>query len=279
MVLRLIELGYPLDEVLCCDTTMEFPSMYRHIEKVRAVVEAAGVKFTLLRSPHDFAWWLTQHPAQRPEDHPDYGKLGLGWPGVYSRWCTKQLKVKIINDHLRELRELYDLRQYIGIAADEQDRLDRKSNQGKAKIYPLDDWGWAEADAMHYCNAKGYDWEGLYKIFKRVSCWCCPFQPLEELRKMRMYFPELWHDLLYLDRQQFRGYKGGRSVAELDKRFALEEVLEAAGERIDNRAFYTDLKRHLAGEVTAEQILQERHEKREAEIAAKQVPGQQSLFD
>ena len=279
MVLRLIELGYPLHEVLCCDTTMEFPAMYRHIEKVRAVVEAAGVKFTMLRSPHDFEYWLTQHPTERPEDHPYYGELGMGWPGIYTRWCTGHLKIKIIDNYLRDLRDRYDLRQYIGLAADEQHRLSRKNNKSGNMIHPLVEWGWTEDDAMRYCSDKGYDWEGIYKIFDRVSCWCCPFQPLPELRKLRTHFPELWHDLLILDGKQFLSYKNGRSVADLEKRFALEEVLEAAGERIDNRAFYTDLKRHLAGEVTAEQILQERHEKREAEIAAKQVPGQQSLFD
>ena len=35
MLLRMIELGEHIDEVVCCDTYKEFPAMYRHIEKVR----------------------------------------------------------------------------------------------------------------------------------------------------------------------------------------------------------------------------------------------------
>ena len=32
-------------------------------------------------------------------------------------------------------------------------------------------------------------------IFSRVSCWCCPLQSLEELRKLYRYFPDLWRQL------------------------------------------------------------------------------------
>lgn len=258
LVLRLIELGKPLDEVLCCDTTMEFPAMYRHIEKVRAVVEAAGIKFTLLRAEHDFEYYLTEHMANREEGSRYYGLPGYGWPGVFSRWCTKALKVKIINDYLRDLRSRYNIRQYVGLAADEQDRLERKNNQSTEKIYPLVRWGWTEKDALEYCYSHGYDWEGLYELFERVSCWCCPLQPLDELRTLRRQFPELWQELLYLDKRQMKPFKDGRTVMDLDKRFALEDALESAGESIKNRAFFSDLKRLLAEEVTIDEIIEDR---------------------
>lgn len=291
MVLRLIELGYPLDEVLCCDTTMEFPAMYRHIEKVKAVVEAAGIKFTTLKAEHNFEWHAIHYPLQKEDallsrinkELPVYGK---GWPTSRIRWCTKELKITLIHNYIKELKTTYSLRQYVGIAADEQDRLKRPDAKKDGKLYPLDEWGWAEADAMAYCRRKGYDWDGLYKIFKRVSCWHCPLQPLNELKALYKYFPALWADLLEMDkkirahfgRSSLAEFKAGYSVADLEKRFDLEEALEAAGEKITNRAFYTDLKRLLAGEITIEGILQERHEKRTKEIEAKQIPGQQSLF-
>lgn len=258
MVLMLIELGYPLDEVICCDTTMEFPAMYRHIQKVRDVVEGAGIKFTMLRSEHDFEWFLTEHMPEREEGSRYYGLPGYGWPGVHSRWCTKALKVKIINDYIRDLRSRYDIMQYVGIAADEQYRLDRKSNQQKGKIYPLVEWGWPEAACLTYCYSHGYDWEGLYELFDRVSCWCCPLQPLSELRTLRREFPKLWLDLQDLDSRQMKPFKGGRRVIDLEKRFTLEEALEAAGESIKNRAFFNDLKRLLADEVTVDEIMEER---------------------
>lgn len=48
MLLRLLELGEQIDEVVFCDTYKEYPQMYRHIEKVKKIVEDAGVKFTTL---------------------------------------------------------------------------------------------------------------------------------------------------------------------------------------------------------------------------------------
>ena len=258
MVLMLIAQGYPLHEVVCCDTTMEFPAMYRHIEKVRAVVEAAGIKFTMLRSEHDFEYYLTQHMAKREEGSRYYGIPGYGWPGVMSRWCTKSLKVKLINDYIRDLRSRYNLNQYIGIAADEEDRLERKQNQQKGKIYPLAEWGWTEEACLAYCYGHGYDWEGLYELFERVSCWCCPLQPLGELRTLRRAFPDLWMELQDLDRRQMKPFKGGLRVLDLEKRFTLEDALESAGESIKNKAFYKDLKRLLADEATVDEIVEER---------------------
>ena len=183
---------------------------------------------------------------------------GYGWPGVFSRWCTKALKQAIITNHLRELRTQYDVYQYIGIAADEDYRVQRATNQNKWHIHPLREWGWAEADAMQYCRDKGYDWEGLYDIFKRVSCWCCPLQSLEDLRNLRKSFPDLWQKLLELDENQPKPYKSFLSVKQLGNRFALEEAFTENGYSITNRAFHTDCKRLLAGETTIEQIIQER---------------------
>lgn len=88
------------------------------------------------------------------------------------------LKTRIINRYLRELAKDYTLKQYIGIAADETRRI-RELN------YPLVDWGMAEADCLRFCKERGFDWEGLYEIFHRVSCWCCPLQSLDELRKLK----------------------------------------------------------------------------------------------
>ena len=84
------------------------------------------------------------------------------------------------------------------------------------------------------------------------------------MRTLRSQFPDLWQQLQDLDNRQMKPFKDGKSVLALEKRFALEDVLQADGESISNRAFFKDLKRHIAGEVTAEEILKERREKRAA---------------
>lgn len=268
MVLRMIELGYHIDEVLFCDTTMEFPGMIRHVEKVKAVIEAAGIKFVTLRSEHDFEYFLADVPVpNRKPTSSHYGEPGYGWPSHKIRWCTKHLKIELIKNHLSHLREGHEVIQYIGIAADEDYRLERENNQNPNHRHPLREWGWTEDDAMRYCREKGYDWEGLYEIFynektgrSRVSCWCCPLQAYDELRKLRKHFPDLWQELLRLDSRTWQTFAHGYKVPDFDKRFALEDALTAASHSIKNKKFFADLKRLLAEEVTIEQILVERTE-------------------
>lgn len=258
MLLRMMELGYQINEVLFCDTGMEFPAMLRHIERVRAVVESAGIKFTTLRGERSFEYLMSEHVAKRRKGSAEKG-LGYSWPDHLNRWCTLYLKTQVIAEYKRALRDCYSIIEYVGIAADEQYRLDRKTNQAEDKRHPLVDWGWSEADALAYCYANGYDWEGLYEHFKRVSCWCCPLSNLDELRILRKCYPELWQKLGELDAQTWRTFRpGGWSVARLDKRFALEEALTENGYPIKGKKFHSDLRRHCFEGVSIETIMGKR---------------------
>lgn len=107
----------------------------------------------------------------------------------------------------------------------------RESNKGHQ--HPLVDWNWTEADALKYCYDKGFDWEGLYKIFDRVSCWCFPLQPLKDLKGLWKNFPDLWNELNEMDKHTWRTFRADYSVEELTARFELEEQLEAEGKSIN----------------------------------------------
>ena len=230
--------------------------MLRHVERVKAIVEAKGIKFVTLRSEKNFEYLLTEQEVPNRKPGSDLvGVPGYGWPTAKTRWCTKLLKTSLIENHLRAIREEYNVIQYKGIAADEDYRMAREQNQNPNHRHPLRDWGWTEADALAYCRKLGFDWEGLYDIFKRVSCWCCPLKQYDELRKTRTYYPDLWAQLLELDARQGKTFAHGYSVADFDQRFALEDALTAAGHSIKNRKFFADLKLLLAGEATVDSIL------------------------
>ena len=136
------------------------------------------------------------------------------------------------------MRKEFNLIQYIGIAADEPYRV-------KQHHYPLVDWGMTEKDCLSYCLQRGFDWDGLYRIFERVSCWCCPLQPLEELRKLYRHCPELWEKLQYMDDHTWRQFRRDYSVCQLGLRFHLEEERLAQGLSIRNREFFSLLKERL----------------------------------
>lgn len=240
----MIELGEHIDEVVCCDTFKEFPAMYRHIEKVRKVVEDAGIKFTMLKSEKSFDYYMFEHMPKR-KNPALQGLKGLSWAGSRSRWCTSKLKIDIVNRYFADLRKQYNVIQCLGIAADEGYRLERENNKGDNKRFPLVEWGWSEQDALNYCYKHGYDWEGLYELFDRVSCWCCPLQPLSELRILYENFPDLWGELKDMDNRTWRKFRADYSVEELETRFNLEREFEAQDKSIKNKEFFNELKKSL----------------------------------
>lgn len=243
MLLKMIEKGIPVDYVLFCDTGIEFPQMYRHIDKVE---KETGITITRVTAYDTFENIMFNINVNRKPDSlisQKYGinQKGYGWPGPRTRWCTSRLKKRPADNFVRSFKQDYEIRHYIGIAADEQYRLERKTNQNLCHIHPLVDWGMDESSCLSYCYSKGYDWEGLYKYFKRVSCWCCPLQSLDELRVLRSKFPELWEKLKEWDNKNFRTFKAGYGVEELEIRFCFEEECIRAGKPIKGKKFMAEL--------------------------------------
>lgn len=219
MLLRMLELNMRVDEILFCDTGVEFPQMYEHIDKVEKYI---GREITRLKAAHDFEYYLLHYEPRRKK--AEQGKIGLGFSGPTVRWCTSYLKKDVIKSHFKGRNNII---QYVGIAADEAKRA-----KAADKKYPLIEWDWTEADALQYCYEKGFDWGGLYKIFNRVSCWCCPFMRIDGCRQLRKHFPELWQKLLEWQHQTWNKYKPTWTVDELDARFAREEEWEKMQQKL-----------------------------------------------
>ena len=85
------------------------------------------------------------------------------------------------------------------------------------------DWKVTEENALEYCYKKGFDWSGLYKKYKRVSCWNCPLQSLSDLKALWKYFPELWVRLIKMQDQSEWQFRKDYTLEELDERFRKEE--------------------------------------------------------
>ena len=231
LVIQMIERGMPIDCVISADTGMEFPEMYEHLAKVdEFLFRERGIHITTLRHPQGFEYLMFEKPMEKPRSIEKRQRLGLpmcgyGWPGFRVRWCTGRLKVRLIEKEITRLKKDRNVVQYIGIAADEAWRC-------KDKKYPLVDWGITEAQALQICYDHGFDFGGLYRIYHRASCWCCPMQRIDELRKLRKFHPQLWKHLRELDdraREQFGPgplgqFKPNWSVAALEERFAREEA-------------------------------------------------------
>lgn len=250
MLLRLMELNEPINEVIWCDTYKEFPEMYSHIAKVRKAVENAGIKFTELRAEHSFDYYMFEKYIDRKnvnvvEKYND--PLGYSWAGPHMRWCTRVLKLEVVSKYIKEIEKKYNVIQYIGIAADEQYRIERKISVGQR--HPLVEWNWTEQMCLDYCYSKGYDWNGLYTHFTRASCWCCPLQSLDNLRNLYRFYPKLWDELKDMDKKTWRNFRADFTVEQLEKRFVLENDRIEKGLTINPHSadFRTALKYALGG--------------------------------
>ena len=209
MLLRMIELNMQVDEIIFCDTGVEFPQMYDHLDKVEDYIKRP---ITRLSRPNSFEDMLLSHVKKN-------GTVGYSFPDFRNRWCTAYFKRDAIKSYLRQVRNEKQVIEYVGIAADEPKRI-------KDKRYPLVEWGWTEADCLRYCYERGFDWGGLYNVFRRVSCWCCPLKGLDELRQLRKHYPELWTKLIEWQGKTWRSFRSDYSVNDLELRFEKEEQVQ-----------------------------------------------------
>ena len=240
MLLRMLEEKMPVDIVVFVDTGLEFPQMYEHIDTLE---QYTGLQFVRLKAPQTFEYLFYEYSPPRKNPALE-GKVGLSWAGPQNRWCTARLKTRIIDRYVRDVRQDCEIVHHIGIAADEPKRI-------REKHYPLVEWGMTEADCLAYCKERGFTWGGLYDIFHRVSCWCCPLQSIGELRKLRKHFPELWQKLLYMDAHTWRNFRADYSAQQLEWRFNFEEAQIAAGLPIRGRAFHYALRDRLEKQAKA----------------------------
>jgi 3'-phosphoadenosine 5'-phosphosulfate sulfotransferase (PAPS reductase)/FAD synthetase len=215
MLHMMLERGEAVHSAVFFDTGWEFHEMAEHIDLVE---RKTGIKVVRLHPKKSFDYWMRLRPiiARVGPMKGKLHRLGNGWPSPMRRWCTRE-KVETIGRYQNTVPGCVPC---IGYGADEQ----RRVKPGPQR-YPLIEYGVSEADALAYCRRLGYQWGGLYDIFRRVSCWCCPLQSLRDLRLLRKHRPELWAELLRMDAETPEhnpGFKDYRTARELDARFARE---------------------------------------------------------
>jgi 3'-phosphoadenosine 5'-phosphosulfate sulfotransferase (PAPS reductase)/FAD synthetase len=216
MLHMMLERGENIHSAVFFDTGWEFPEMAAHIDLVE---QKTGIKVVRLKPKKSFEHWMYQQRivAKKGEMSGDIHRIGNGWPSPMRRWCTSK-KVDTITVYQNSIDNCVPS---IGYASDEIHRV----KPGKHR-YPLIEYGMTEADCIRYCRDLGYDWGGLYDIFDRVSCWCCPLQSLKDLRRLRKHRPELWQRLLEMDMRQPRhnpGFKEYATAIQLEIRFRKED--------------------------------------------------------
>lgn len=122
--------------------------------------------------------------------------LRTGFPMMGKCAVNKPCKVRPIHNRIKQLGEVT---QYVGIAADEAKRLERL--QGTDRISLLAKYEYTEQMAFELCEKYGL-LSPIYNFANRGGCWFCPNMRPCQLKNIRNNHPELWKKLLELEEQE-----------------------------------------------------------------------------
>jgi len=190
MLIRMVELGMTIDEVVFADTKLEFPEMYVYIKKVERYI---GRKITVLKEGDWDKWFYGKSTRGKTKGQMRGFPLGGCLPCWHSREAKFKPLNKFCNGNIR----------YLGYALDENSNVRKQKiaqyrfNGGKDKdyIYPLVDWRWTEKDCADYLKDKNLH-NPLYGRFTRTGCYLCPKQGKKSLFVLFKHYPDLWAKLL-----------------------------------------------------------------------------------
>ena len=214
MLIRMVEEGMPIDDIVFIHVMAtptlggEFPEMYEYIHRMERYIDR---KITIVQSVLDFDTVF----------HRTYQKgkwVGniYGFPRTCGAWCNSRLKIRTIHKHYKTYGEHI---RYIGLAADEPERIAKLEPFCRT---PLAEWGMTEQDCIGFLKKRDM-LNPLYQKFRRLGCWFCVKQSLGSLRVLRRDYPEYWAMLLEWDKESFRTFKPEYTVADLERRFSMED--------------------------------------------------------
>ncbi len=239
------ELGWPLDrivhaEVWATDTIpADLPPMVEFKVKAdRIIKERWGIEVERFcatqqgvgRITYENSFYHKIRPetiAKRKEKGKHISKFQIydderaiwGFPIVMGPWCNSKLKMAAIAEAKKSTEVGIS---YIGIAADEQERIARHIGKPDAKL-PLVEAGWTEAMCRKWCEENDL-LSPIYTTATRGGCWFCHNQGVDQLRLLRRDYPEYWALLMKWDLDSPTTFKpDGHTVHDFDRRFALED--------------------------------------------------------
>lgn len=217
MIIKIKELGLPLDEVIYCNIRFnndpcsgEMPLMKTFIPKAEKILkEKFGI--TVKHLTYEKTYIEQFYTTKKRGKH--IGDI-YGFPYLISAWCNSRLKIEPIRKYLKKIDE--PVIQYVGIAYDEPKRYNKLNHN--THIAPLYDLKITEKEAMEIC--KKYDLlSPIYETSFRGGCWFCPKQSLKQLKNLYFNYPELWNELRKMEKDSHNTFKPNTTLEQLEERF------------------------------------------------------------
>ena len=189
----------------------------------KVILDRYDIKVEHIKSKLTYENLFYQIPKRTNKNQNMQGMI-RGFPSLRSQWCSRDLKVKV----MKSLNKSINTIQYIGIAYDEEKRLNQLNKFIRS---PLVENKITEEECLEICESIGL-LAPTYLYSKRNGCWFCHAQPVGQLRILRKKYPQLWNLLLKWDKDSpipFRhktrnGKYTFQTLHNFDKRFKLEDI-------------------------------------------------------
>lgn len=215
MLIKIKELGLPLDEVIYCDIRFddnisgETPEMFDFINKAEKILkDKFDITVTHLRSKVTF-----KEQFYKVKQKGNHIGDNYGFPYVIGAWCNDRLKMQPINDYFKNNK---DVIQYVGIAYDEPKRYERLDHS-KTQC-PLYDLKITEKEALEIC--KKHDLlSPIYETSFRGGCWFCPKQSMKQLKWLYQTHRDLWDILKGMEKDSHNTFKPNYTLQQLEDKF------------------------------------------------------------
>lgn len=227
-IIARIEHGEPIDEIVYCrimyddNISAEYPKHeeFIHNKAIPQLERRYGLKTTIVQSDRTYLdiFYRVKQKGNRK------GTI-YGFPFMVGQWCNSDLKRSPLQKYQKSQGEHKTI---VGIAADEPKRIQRALNKGQ--ILPLVDYGITEAMAFDICRKHDLLSPAYSDVTERLGCWFCHNQKIGELKKLRKKHPQLWQELLKIEKDSPVTFRPrGQTVAALDTRFEQEEHILRSG--------------------------------------------------
>ncbi|MFI9548714.1 phosphoadenosine phosphosulfate reductase family protein [Streptomyces sp. NPDC052016] len=212
----------PEMEYFFCDTGAELPETYEYLNRLEA---ALGKSIVRLNADRDFDHWMEVYQGTLPSPQ--------------MRWCTKNLKIKPLEDWVGEDKVI----SYVAIRADEN-RLGYVSTKPNIEaVFPFREDGIDKDGVMRILDEAGIGLPDYYEWRTRSGCYFCFFQRKHEWVGLKERHPDLFDRAVeYEEKVRYRhtAMKGrnytwsqGESLPELIER---KEEIEAKHQAALDRA-------------------------------------------
>lgn len=246
----LLKNGYPVDEIIFCDTLLEFDEMYDYIEKIKKYFKKRYKKeITVLKPKSTFEKWCYGTIAKGERKGQIRGiptadgmcywrreaKVRPLERYVDKKYSSKSISANMFlhtNSRSRKLIKDRNKVIYLGYTLGEQRSVNAEIKNTRYE-YPLQDiFKMKESDCLQYLEKQEMQ-NILYNFFTRLGCFLCPFQSKKSWYEIWLNFPKLWEYCKNIEKELEKLEKQGhkivnrfwftkhRTCADMEKEFKL----------------------------------------------------------